>query len=184
MRDKPRPIYSPHRLLRRRKARDMNFASKYQRGNPGLPDTIDRVVNAFQVASAVVMQKSTREGFGLTVAEAMWKSRPLIGGNVGGIRIQVEDGSSGYLVSSPQECARRMVDLLLAPALRENIGAAAKESVRQRFLLPRLALDYLEAASDLVPPARLGNGPLPVNGFADLEQLRIELPTPNPVARQ
>ena len=57
-----------------------------------LPDTIDRIVNAFQSASLVVMQKSLREGFGLTVAEAMWKGRPLIGGNVGGIRVQVEDG--------------------------------------------------------------------------------------------
>ncbi len=167
----------------------LNDVARHSAGDPdihlyfdpaGLPDSIDRIVNAFQVASAVVMQKSTREGFGLTVAEAMWKGRPLIGGDVGGIRIQVEDGSSGYLVSSPQECARRMVDLLLDPALRETIGTAAKESVRRQFLLPRLALDYLEAAADLVPPARLSDGPLPVNGFADLEQLRIELPLPAP----
>ena len=165
----------------------LNDVAQYAAGDPdihlyfypdGLPDSIDRIVNAFQVASLVVMQKSTREGFGLTVAEAMWKGRPLIGGDVGGIRIQVEDGYSGYLVSSPEECAQRMVALLQDPTLRETIGAAGRESVRQRFLLPRLALDYLEAADDLVPPARLSGGYQNVNGFADLEQLRMEQPAP------
>ena len=69
------------------------------------------VVNAFQVASRVLFQKSTRERFGLTVTEAMWKGKPMIGGNVGGIRIQIEDGLSGYLVDSPEECAWRTVKL-------------------------------------------------------------------------
>ena len=146
----------------------------------GLPDSIDRVVNAFQVASLVVMQKSIREGFGLTVAEAMWKGTPIIGGDVGGIRIQVDNGSSGYLVSSPQECAERMVALLQDPALRNSIGAAARETVRQKFLLPRLALDYLEAAVALAPPARLNGGPLSANGFAALDQLVVEETAPVP----
>ena len=78
----------------------------------GLPATIDEVVNAFQVASSVLMQKSTREGFGLTVTEAMWKGKPMIGGDAGGIRLQIEDGVSGYLVSSPDECADRLVTLM------------------------------------------------------------------------
>ena len=112
----------------------------------GLPDTIDRIVNAFQVASLVLMQKSTREGFGLTVTEAMWKSRPVIGGNAGGIRTQIKDGVTGYLVSSPEECARRIVELVQSPVLRLRIGADARESVRQRFLLPRLTHDYLSVA--------------------------------------
>ena len=72
----------------------------------GLPGSIDQVVNAFQVASSVIIQKSTREGFGLTVSEAMWKGRPVIGGDVGGIRLQIEDGKNGYLVSSPEECTQ------------------------------------------------------------------------------
>jgi trehalose synthase len=112
----------------------------------GIPDTIDMVVNAFQVASLALMQKSTREGFGLTVTEGMWKGTPMIGGNAGGIRAQIEDGASGYLVSSPEECAARLVELLRDPCLRARMGDAARESVRQRFLLPRLALDYLKVA--------------------------------------
>ena len=112
----------------------------------GLPASIDRVVNAFQVASQVLIQKSTREGFGLTVTEAMWKGKPMIGGNVGGIRIQIEDGVSGYLVDSPEECAWRIVKLIGHPDKMLEMGQAARESVRQRFLLPRLALDYLNVA--------------------------------------
>ncbi len=114
----------------------------------GIPASIDGVVNAFQVASSVLMQKSTREGFGLTVTEAMWKGKPMIGGNAGGIRIQIEDGVSGYLVSSPAECADRIVALLTDNSLAEGIGSAAHESVMQRFLLPRLALDYLKVARE------------------------------------
>ena len=111
-----------------------------------LPVSIDLVVNAFQVASSVLMQKSTREGFGLTVTEGMWKGKPMIGGDAGGIRIQIENGVSGYLVSSPEECARHIVNLLKDGDLATRIGAAARDSVRRRFLLPRLALDYLKVA--------------------------------------
>ena len=94
----------------------------------------------------MLIQKSTREGFGLTVTEGMWKGKPVIGGNAGGIRVQINDGVNGFLVSSPEECAQRLVELLQGEALRTRIGAAARESVRQRFLLPRLALDYLSTA--------------------------------------
>ena len=109
----------------------------------GLPGTVDEIVNAFQVVSNVLMQKSLREGFGLTVTEAMWKGKAVIGGNVGGIRIQIENGANGYLVDTPEECARRIVELLNDPKLRSRLGEAARESVRQRFLMPSLALDYL-----------------------------------------
>ncbi len=116
----------------------------------GLPASIDEIVNAFQVASSVLMQKSTREGFGLTVTEAMWKGKPMIGGNAGGIRLQIEDGVSGYLVSTPEECADRIVALMSSDSLAENIGTAAHDSVLHRFLLPRLALDYLKVAKEHV----------------------------------
>lgn len=108
----------------------------------GLPASVDEIVNAFQVVSQVLMQKSTREGFGLTVTEAMWKGKAVIGGNVGGIRIQIENGLNGYLVDSPEECADRLVELLTDSGLRSRLGEAAKESVRQRYLMPSLALDY------------------------------------------
>ncbi len=124
----------------------------------GLPTSIDRVVNAFQVASQVLLQKSTREGFGLTVTEAMWKGKPMIGGNVGGIRIQIEDGVSGYLVDSPEECARRIVNLISHPDTMLKMGQAAQESVRQRFLLPRLALDYLNVAQASLAASNNGKG--------------------------
>jgi trehalose synthase len=108
--------------------------------------SIDLLVNAFQVASSVLMQKSTREGFGLTVTEGMWKGKPMIGGDAGGIRLQIEDGVSGYLVASPEECAQRIVALIRDNDLAESIGAAGHESVLRQFLLPRLALDYLKVA--------------------------------------
>jgi trehalose synthase len=107
-------------------------------------------VNAFQTASNVVVQKSTREGFGLTVTEAMWKGMPVIGGDCGGIRLQIEDGVNGYLVSNASECAERIVDLLDDPRRARAMGAAARESVRRRFLMPRLLLDYLRLFQQIV----------------------------------
>ena len=133
----------------------LNSVTEYAGGDPdihlhysceGLPASIDSIVNAFQTASQVVLQKSTREGFGLTVAEAMWKGKPVIGGKVGGIRAQIEDGVSGYLVDTPAQCASRIAELMRDSQLMSRIGRAARESVRQRFLLPRLALDYLQIA--------------------------------------
>ena len=111
-----------------------------------LPCSVARVVNAFQTASRVVIQKSTREGFGLTVTEAMWKAKAMIGGNVGGIRLQIQDGVNGYLVDSPQECGARIVQLLRDEDLNARIGRAARASVGRNYLLPRLTLDYLKAA--------------------------------------
>jgi trehalose synthase len=100
-------------------------------------------VNAFQSQSDVVIQKSTREGFGLTVSEALWKARPFIGGDVGGIPLQVEDGRTGYLVSSPEECAARALEILRDPELGRSLGRAGKEHVREHFLTPRLLRDWL-----------------------------------------
>ena len=109
-----------------------------------LTASIDELVNAFQVASKVVVQKSVQEGFGLSVTEAMWKRQPVIGGNVGGIRVQIDDGVNGFLVDSFEECAIRIVQLIRDPQLRVRMGDAARESVRTRFLMPGLVLKYLQ----------------------------------------
>src|SRR3712207_2214498 len=101
-------------------------------------------VNAFQSHADVVIQKSTREGFGLTVSEAIWKGRPFIGGNVGGIPLQVRNGISGYLVDSVEECAERSIDILEDPALGKALGRRGKEHVRAHFLTPRYLRDYLK----------------------------------------
>jgi trehalose synthase len=101
-------------------------------------------VNAFQSHCDVVIQKSKREGFGLTVTEAIWKARPFIGGDVGGIPLQVSDGESGFLVSTVEECAQRALEILSDPGLGKQLGRAGKESARQRFLTPRLLRDWLE----------------------------------------
>lgn len=111
---------------------------------------VDAFVNAFQTAATVVLQKSIREGFGLTVAEAMWKGQPVIGGNVGGIKLQIEDGKNGFLVSSPEEAAERMIQLIEDPEKRKSMGREAKESIKERFLLPRLLRDYLKLFKELV----------------------------------
>jgi trehalose synthase len=101
-------------------------------------------VNAFQSHSDVVIQKSTREGFGLTVTEAIWKGRPFIGGAVGGIPLQIVDGESGFLVSTVEECALRATQILVDPGLGKRLGRAGKEHARQRFLTPRLLRDWLD----------------------------------------
>jgi trehalose synthase len=100
-------------------------------------------VNAFQSQADVMVQKSKREGFGLTVTEALWKARPFIGGDVGGIPLQVQDGETGYLVSSPEECADRALRILQEPDLGKRLGRSGKEHVRKHFLTPRLLRDWL-----------------------------------------
>jgi trehalose synthase len=107
------------------------------------------LVNALQTRAAVVLQKSLREGFGLTVAEAMWKATPVIGGNVGGIRYQIEDGVNGFLVSSIEETAKRMVELINDKELRDELGSKARETVRKNFLLTRYLEQYLDLFGEL-----------------------------------
>jgi trehalose synthase len=102
------------------------------------------LVNALQRRAAVVLQKSIREGFGLTVTEAMWKGAAVIGGNVGGIKHQIEDGVNGYLVDNVEAAAARIVALVEDPALRERLGRNARENVRRRFLMTRLMEDWLD----------------------------------------
>ncbi|MGD9881673.1 MAG: glycosyltransferase, partial [Reyranella sp.] len=102
------------------------------------------LVNALQRSAAVILQKSTREGFGLTVTEAMWKGAVVVGGDVGGIRRQIRDGYNGFLVRTVDETAERIVQILRDPRLRERLGAQARESVRQNYLLSRLLEDWLD----------------------------------------
>ncbi len=104
----------------------------------------DREVNAFQSGCDVIVQKSIREGFGLTVAEAMWKRTPVVGGDCGGIRLQICDGETGFLVADASSCARKIVTLLKDRVLAKKIGNAGRESVRRNYLMPRLLRDYLE----------------------------------------
>jgi trehalose synthase len=113
------------------------------------------LVNALQRRAAVVLQKSIREGFGLTVAEAMWKGTPVIGGNVGGIRYQIEDGVNGFLVSSIEEAAERIVQLIKNRELRVRLGQKAKETVRQKFLLTRYLEQYLDLLNSFEADFRL-----------------------------
>ena len=100
-------------------------------------------VNAFQVHSRAVIQKSVREGFGLTVAEGLWKARPTVGGRAGGIVVQIEDGVTGWLVSSPEECAAACLAILDDPAAARELALRGKEHVRRHFLTPRLLRDWL-----------------------------------------
>ena len=116
----------------------------------------DFEVNAFQTASEVVIQKSLREGFGLTVSEAMWKGSPVVGGRVGGIRAQIQDGQDGFLVSSVQECADRVAQLLHDRLLAAEMGRRARERVRAHFLMPTLLLNWLRLLDQLQRAARSG----------------------------
>jgi trehalose synthase len=107
-------------------------------------------VNAIQTASDIILQKSIKEGFGMTVTEAMWKEKPVIGGNVGGIKFQIKDNKNGFLVSSIREMASKIVLLIENPELSKKIGQKGKETVREKFLMPRLLCDYLKIFKNLV----------------------------------
>ena len=103
----------------------------------------DFLVNCLQRASDVVIQKSLKEGFGLTVTEALWKGTPVVAGNVGGIPLQVIDGKNGYLVNNIRECADRTIKLLKDPRLREELGTAGMGHVKKNFLITRHLMDYI-----------------------------------------
>lgn len=102
------------------------------------------LVNALQTKAAVVLQKSLKEGFGLTVTEAMWKGAAVIGGKAGGIVHQIEDGVNGFLVSSVEEAAKRIVQLLKDKKLKEKLGKEARKTVKEKFLLIRYLEQYLD----------------------------------------
>ena len=114
-----------------------------------LPSNAHLAINALQRAATIVIQKSTREGFGLTVAEAMWKGKPVIGGATGGITVQIVYGVTGYTVTSVEGCAFRIRYLLSNPQLMRRMGEAGREHVRQNFLITRHLRDYLSLLAHL-----------------------------------
>ncbi len=103
----------------------------------------DMLVNSLQRASSVVIQKSLKEGFGLTVSEALWKKTPVVAGNVGGIPLQVKHKKTGYLVNSAKECAKAVISLLENPKMAQKMGEQGKEHVRKNFLITRQLLDHI-----------------------------------------
>lgn len=103
-------------------------------------------VNAFQTACDVAIQKSIKEGFGLVVAEALWKATPMVAGNAGGIPMQMTGRLSDYLVTGIEDCAQKVVHLLRNPALASELGKEGRENVRRNFLMPRLIRDELALA--------------------------------------
>jgi trehalose synthase len=107
-------------------------------------------VNAFQVHSKAVIQKSIKEGFGLTVSEALWKARPAVAGRVGGIIVQIKDGETGWLVDSASDCASACLEILADPAEARRRALAGKEHVRRHFLTPRLLRDWLVLFNRLI----------------------------------
>jgi trehalose synthase len=123
----------------------------YNRGNGRYAEDILLIegddplfINAIQRVSKVILQKSKREGFGLTVAEALWKGTPVVGGNVGGIPLQVIHGENGYLVSSVEEAAHYTLELLSHPNEARAMGQAGKEHIQRNFLLPHMMIKELE----------------------------------------
>jgi trehalose synthase len=109
------------------------------------------LVNALQRKSAVIIQKSLREGFGLTVTEGLWKEKPVVASKVGGIPLQIKNGETGFLVppKNTKQFAELIVELLKNPKLSKNLGKKGKKSVKEKFLITRLLLDYLHLVYDL-----------------------------------
>jgi len=108
-----------------------------------LPPFSDKDINALQTTATVVLQKSLKEGFGLTVSEAMWKGKPVLGGAVGGIPLQIEHGITGFLVHSVEGTAFRIRQLLNNPEMAKRMGERGREHVRRNFLITRQIRDYL-----------------------------------------
>lgn len=115
-----------------------------------LPNDAHRTVNALQRAATIVLQKSTKEGFGLTVTEALWKGKAVIGGNTGGIKLQVINGQTGFVVNTPEGAAYRIRYLLQHPNECQRIGTNGKEYVREKFLLTRHVREYLSLIYSLL----------------------------------
>ncbi|HLZ72264.1 MAG TPA: glycosyltransferase [Dehalococcoidia bacterium] len=116
-------------------------------------------VNAFQSLAKVVIQKSVREGFGLVVSEALWKGRPVVAGNVGGIPLQILYGRTGYLVNTTAECVNRTGYLLQHPDVADHLGAEGREHVRENFLITRYLRDYLAIFNTLAGHVEAARSP-------------------------
>ncbi|MGZ3581597.1 MAG: glycosyltransferase [Ktedonobacterales bacterium] len=106
-------------------------------------------VNAFQRHAAVILQKSLREGFGLTVTEGLWKERPVVAGNVGGIPLQIENGVSGFLIENTDQCVERVLTILRDPDIATQLGRNGRDVVRRNFLSTANLRNYLRLFSEL-----------------------------------
>src|SRR3989344_2800552 len=113
-------------------------------------------VDALQTRADVIIQKSLREGFGLTVTEALWKGKAVIGGNALGIKAQIQNGRSGFIASSPAECAKRIVQLIQNPHLAQRLGSRGQKIVRQNFLFNRLIFDFLKIYEQIASDEKMG----------------------------
>ena len=128
-------------------------------------------VNAFQREADVVVQKSLREGFGLTVAEALWKETPVVGGDAGGIPLQIGDDEAGVLVDNVEDCAAAVVALLEDAELAERKGRIGRDRVRRDFLIPRLARDDLALYAKVLSSAAQGaSAPSDHHGSPEVRQ--------------
>jgi trehalose synthase len=123
--------------------------------NLSLDDRLEnhREVNALQRAARVIMQPSTKEGFGLVITEALWKGKPVIGADVGAIPLQIRDGDTGYFYQTSRKTAKKVIYLLEKRKAAEAIGKRGREYVKQRFLLPDRIADYLMAVDMVVSGA-------------------------------
>ena len=108
------------------------------------------LINAAYTASDVILQKSIKEGFGLTVTEAMWKSKTVIGGNTTGIKTQIQNNKNGFIVSNPEQAAKLIIKLINNPKLNKTIGKKARQTVKDNFLMPRLILEHLNLYIKLI----------------------------------
>lgn len=129
-----------------------------------LPENSNRTINALQRASDIILQKSLKEGFGLTVTEALWKRKPVIGGNTGGIRLQVANFHTGFLVETPEGAALRIRYLLQNPRALQEMGENGHRFVLDNFLITRHLRDYLALIIALVHP---------VGGRIELQKMGI-----------
>jgi len=109
----------------------------------------DTLVKAVQSCSEVIVQKSLKEGFGLSVTEAMWKKKAVIAGDAGGVKVQIKDGENGFLVSTPEETAKRLVQIIKDKKMADQIGERAHQTVKEKFLMPRLLQDYFKIFKEI-----------------------------------
>ncbi len=124
-------------------------AEKYE-DVTAIAETNEVLVNAIQREADVILQKSIKEGFALTVSEALWKETPVIGTHAGGIPLQINDGENGYLVESNQEAAEKVVELIKNPGKRDKMGKKGKEIVRENFLITRQMEDWIDLYNELL----------------------------------
>jgi trehalose synthase len=144
--DDPEGVQVYTRIYRRAKKLTDNGDVLFVVGNN------DILVNSIQRFSSVIIQKSIKEGFCLSVTEALWKGRPVVASNVGGLPAQIEDGKNGFLLQ-PRDLdgfAERIIYILKHPEDAKKLGESAKETVRQKFLITRLLSDYLDMLNSIM----------------------------------